>query len=172
MRSVQPADPADLRGLRCPVCGSRAASATLGFKAVRDREVIGFIAVAPSDVLGMLPRGAMVVEQLWVRPDDVGELVGTQLVQRAAGVLVARRVVCLVARGTRGRADCGHLPGGWLEHEGFVEQVRGAQWRLDLRRTLPVTDAVRSAWSAVGRLVRPPRAAPATGRTAGGPTGS
>lgn len=168
MRSVQPVEPADLRRLACPWCGAVAASATLGFMVVRDGQVIGFFALAPTDALGVLPRGAMAVEQLWVCPDDVGELVGTQLVQRAAGVLYARGVRCIVARGTRGRPDCRHLPGGWLERVGFVEHVRGAQWRLDLRRTLPVPDAVRSAWAWVGRQTRPARPEPATGRTTTG----
>lgn len=164
MRSVQPAEPSELRTLACPRCGRTPQSATLGFKVVRDRTVIGFIAVAPSDAVGVLPVGSMVVEQLWVHPADVGELVGTQLVQRAAGVLHARGVRCLVAKGTRGASDCRHLPGSWLERVGFAEAVRGVQWRLDLRRTIPVRDAVRAAWASLGRLVRPERPAPASGR--------
>ena len=164
MRSVQPADFVDLRALACPRCGATPRDATLGFKVVRDREVLGFLALAPSDAVGVLPRGSMLVEQLWVRQDDVGELIGTQLLQRAAGALHARGVRCLVARGTLGVSDCRHLPGAWLEHVGFVVQVRGVQWRLDLRRTLPVPDAVRAAWAAAGGVLRPGRATPATGR--------
>lgn len=162
MRSIRQAEPGDLRTRACPVCGAVPRWATLGFTVARDGEVVGFLALAPSDALGVLPRGSMVVEQLWVRPEDVGEQVGTQLVQRAAAVLHARRVRCLVATGTRGVADCRHLPGAWLERVGFVEQVRGAQWRLDLRRAVPVPDAVRAAWAGVGRLVRPVRPAPAS----------
>lgn len=167
MRSVQPADPRDLHGLSCPACGSTPIAATLGFKVMRDESVLGFVAVAPSDDLGLLPRGSASITQLWVRPDDVGELIGTQLVHRAAATLHARGVRVLVARGTRGTSDCRHLPGDWLERLGFVEYVRGAQWRLDLRRTIVASDAVRAAWAAVGRWVRPGRApGPATaGRT-------
>lgn len=166
MRSILVAEPADLRGLACPVCGGVPAAAEMGFKVVRDREVIGFVACASSEALGLLPRGALAIDQLWVCPDDVGELVGTQLVQRVAGYAHTRGVRFLVARGTHGHADCRRLPGTWLERVGFVENVRGVQWRLDLRRTVVVPDALRAAWSSVERLVSRPNPAPATGGSA------
>lgn len=168
MRSVQPADVAELRTVACPVCGWTSRGSTLGFKVVRDRTVIGFVAVSASDAASNLPQGSASIDQLWVHPDDVGELVGTQLVQRVAGHLNARGVRLLVARGTRGASDCRHLPGAWLERMGFVEHVRGVQWRLDLRRTVPVVDAARAAWATLVRLARPERPSPATGRTARG----
>ncbi len=166
MRSVQPVAPGDLRSVACPDCGRTPRVATHGFAVLRDREVIGFLALAATDALGVLPRGSVAVEQLWVRPDDRGELVGTQLVQRAAALAHSTGARHVVAWGTRGAApDCQHLPGGWLDRVGFVEQVRGVQWRLDLRRTITVPDALRAAWSLVGkvvRTVRPMPPAPAT----------
>ncbi|NLE17832.1 MAG: hypothetical protein GX632_04745, partial [Propioniciclava sp.] len=41
------------------------------------------------------------------------------------------------------------------------ESVAGRQWRMDLRRTLRVPEAVRGVADLVGRLVRPARPAPA-----------
>ncbi len=162
MRAVHPADGAALRNLACPVCGRTPASATLGFTVVRDKTVVGFVALAVPDADAVYPPGTMLVEQLWVHPDDVGELIGTQLVHRAASALQARRMRRLVARGTRRTSDCGHLPGDWLDRVGFVEHVRGVEWRLDLRRTAPVTDALRAAWGSVARGVRTQRPAPAS----------
>lgn len=162
MRSVVPLTPHELRGLTCPWCGRTPGAATAGFKVLRDRTVLGAIAVAPSHgQAGLCPSSAAVVEQLWVRREDVGELIGTQLVQRAAGQAVAQGARCLVARGTRGVPDCRHLPGGWLDRVGFVEHVAGVQWRLEFRRTATILDAVRGVTDAAARLARGGRPAPA-----------
>lgn len=163
MRSVVPLSPADLTSLVCPWCGRTPGAATAGFKVVRDRTVLGLVAVAPSHgQAGVCPHGAVVIEQLWVRREDVEELIGTQLVQRVAGQAVARGARCLVARGTRGAPDCRHLPGDWLDRVGFVEHVAGVQWRLDFRRTASVLDAVRGVTDAAARLVRGERPATAS----------
>lgn len=161
MRSLVPLDSRDLRHLACPWCGRTPPRATLGFKAVRDGVVVGMLAAAPASDGGMDPVDSVVVVQMWVRRQDVGELIGTQLVHRLAAVARDRRVRCVVAPGTRGVPDCGHLPADFLAGLGFTEAVAGTRWRLDLRRTVPVAGLVRAARDAVGRFVRNPRPAPA-----------
>jgi hypothetical protein len=161
MRSLVALDSHDLRALACPWCGRTPQGASGGFKAVRDGRVVGVVAFAPgSELGGMYPAQSVVVLQLWVRREDLGELIGTQLVQRLAAAAPAR-TRCVVAGGTHGAGDCRHLPAAWLERQGFVEAVTGAQWKLDLRRTVRVPDAVRGVADTIGRLVRPARPAAA-----------
>ena len=162
MRSLVALDSVDLRTLSCPWCGRVPQGATFGWKAVRDGQVVGVLAAAPASELGGLyPQGSVVVVQAWVRREDVRELIGTQLVHRAAGALTSRRVRCLVAPGTFGVPDCRHLPGAFLGKLGFVESVTGRQWRLDLRRTIRVTSMVRGLADGITRLMRPVRPEPA-----------
>ncbi|HHU37859.1 MAG TPA: hypothetical protein GXZ45_00990 [Propionibacterium sp.] len=172
MRSLVALDSVDLRTLACPWCGRVPQRATFGWKAVRDGKVVGVLAAAPASELGgPYPPGSVVVVQAWVRREDVRELIGTQLVHRAAAALINRRVRCVVAPGTYGVPDCRHLPGAFLDKLGFAESIAGRQWRLDLRRTVVVPDAVRSAVTGFARLLRPGRPAPA-GRTGRGAHGS
>lgn len=162
MRSLVALDSLDLRSLACPWCGRVLQGASFGWKAVRDGEVVGVLALAAASELGGPYRqGSVVVVQAWVRREDVRELIGTQLVHRAAAASTARRLRSIVAPGTYGVPDCRHLPGAFLDKLGFVESVAGRQWRLDLRRTVTVPDAVRSVASGFARLLRPGRAAPA-----------
>ncbi|MFP5415593.1 MAG: hypothetical protein ACLGHZ_01740 [Actinomycetes bacterium] len=158
MRSLVPLDSSDLQDLACPWCGRTPQRATLGFKAVRGAHVVGLLAAAPASELGGFhPNGSVVVVQAWVRQEDLGELIGSQLVHRLAAVLDDRHVRCIVAPGTYGVPDCRHLPGAFLDRLGFVEFVAGSQWRLDLHRTVRVPEAVRTAGELFGRLVRPGR---------------
>ncbi len=163
MRQLLGLDGHDLTGLPCPWCGRTPQPATSGLKAVRDGAVVGMVGWAAAGSLGGLyPTGSVVVTQLWVRREDLGELIGSQLVQRAAGVVSGRRGVrCLVAPGTLGVPDCHHLPADWLEARGFAESVRGSQWRLDLGGAIRLPDALRWTAEAAVRLVRPERPAPA-----------
>lgn len=162
MRSMQPMDAADLATLSCPWCGRVRSGGTAGFKVVRDKVVLGAIVLAPhAGEVGLCPAGSVVVKALWVRPEEVGEHVGTQLVERAAAHLRAGHARCLVSAGSRGPGDCAHPPGSWLEHVGFVEHVAGVQWRLDLRRTLPLVRQVTDAVGAAVRVLRPGRPAAA-----------
>ena len=161
MRSLVPLDSRDLATRACPWCGRTPRGASGGFKAVREGRVVGALAFAAgADLGGMYPANSIVVLQLWVRREDLGELIGTQLVQRLAAA-APQRTRCVIAAGTHRAGDCCRLPAAWLEGRGFVEAVVGAQWKLDLRRTVPVTGVVRGALDAVGRLVRPPRPSPA-----------
>ncbi len=160
MRSIQPLDGDDLRALACPWCGRPPVGASLGFKVVRERSVVGAI-VLGEPVDAVCPPRSLAVKQVWVAPGDVRELIGTQLVHRAAGQLKARGVRCVVSGGTAGVPDCSHPPADFLATVGFVEHVRGVQWRLDLRRTVPVLDAARGWVDAVARVVRPVRPASA-----------
>lgn len=162
MRSLMALDSHDLHALACPWCGRTPQGATGGFKAVRDGQVVGVLAFASADELGgMYPTGSVVIVQVWIRREDVRELIGTQLVHRAAAVLTTRRVRCIVAPGTFGTPDCRHLPGAFLDKLGFVESIAGRQWRLDLRRTVLAPDALRSVVAGFARLLRPGRPAPA-----------
>lgn len=166
MRSLVPLDSHDLATLACPWCGRTPQGATFGLKAVRDGQVVGLLAgAAASELGGFYSHGSVVVTQLWVRREDLGELIGTQLIHRLAARAVARKVRSVVAHGTRGVPDCRHLPAEWLEGRGFVECVAGTQWRLDLRRTIRVPEVVRGVMDAAARVVRPERPAPA-GRAA------
>lgn len=162
MRSLVALDSTDLATLACPSCGRRAPRSEFGVKVVRDGVEIGAVTCSSSDRLGGLyPVSSVVITQLWVRPDDVGELVGSQLVQRVAALVAERRVRYLVAGGTHGVPDCRHLPSGFLTALGFTETVPGVQWRLDLRRTARVSRAVRSASAWVEQLLEGRRPAPA-----------
>lgn len=166
MRNLLPLTGTDLSSLTCPWCGRAPSTATIGLKVMRGGTVIGLVAAAPASELGGLyPSGAVVTTQAWVRPEDLGEGVGSQMIHRLARQLTQREnrgVRCLVAPGTRGEPDCRHLPGAFLDGLGFEEYVTGAQWRLDLRRTIPVPDAVRAVGDTVGAWVRHARPSPAS----------
>ncbi|WP_040159238.1 GNAT family N-acetyltransferase [Nigerium massiliense] len=155
MRSLTSLEPADFRELSCPWCGSTPGDASAGFKVSRGGRTIGMIAVSPPDRgRDLCPPRSVVLTQLWVAPADLGEHVGTQLLQRLCAHLVSQRVRCLVAYGRPGRPDCGHPPAGWLEQQGFAEHIAGVQWRLDLRRTARVPEWARGArrWASGLRL--------------------
>lgn len=166
MRRVVPMDSVDLKELVCPWCGRSPGVSMFGLKTVRDGEVIGMIGAAESDALGSFyPRASAVITQLWVRQDDLGELVGTQLVQALAGRLTQRRHLrCMVAHGAQTAPSCQKLPADWLEDRGFTAAQARGQWRLDLRRTVRVPDPVRAAFDATVRVIRPERPAPANRR--------
>ncbi|WP_342372639.1 hypothetical protein PCC79_00125 [Propioniciclava soli] len=164
MRSLVRLDSVDLRALACPWCGRTPRGALFGWKAVRDGAVVGAVACAPASQVGDVhPPGSVVIVQMWVRQPDLGELIGTQLIQRLAAAEGARRVRRIIAPGTLGTPDCAHLPGVWLEGRGFVECVRGKQWKLDLRSTVRVQDAVRGVVDAFVRATRAERPASARG---------
>ncbi len=155
MRSLVTVGPHDLAGLVCPWCGAVPERGDRGFLIAREGRPIGAVVLAAADRdRDLCPPGASVIERLWVAPTDVGEHVGTQLIQRACALLVGERARCLVAYGTRGRPDCAHLPAGFLDAVGFREHVGGVQWRIELRRTVAVPPLIRDAAGAAVRLVR------------------
>lgn len=163
MRSLVALESRDLATLTCPWCGRTPARASFGLKAVRDGRVVGLLAGAQASELGgFYPNGSIVITQLWVRREDLGELIGTQLVQRLAARPPGSKARSIIAHGIRGTPDCRHLPAEWLESRGFVECAAGAQWRLDLRRTLRLPETLRGLVDAGVRLVRPERPAPAS----------
>ena len=115
MRSLVELDSHDLRELACPWCGRTPRGASGGFKAVREGRVVGALAFAAgADLGGMYPANSIVVLQLWVRREDLGELIGTQLVQRLAAA-APQRTRCVIAAGTHRAGDCRRLPAAWLE---------------------------------------------------------
>lgn len=162
MRSLIPLETRELRELSCPWCGRTPERGVAGFKVVRDGWTLGAIVLARVEPeRDLCPPSALVIERLWVIPDDVRERVGSQLVERACAHVVAQRGRCLIAYGARGRPDCGHLPVAWLERVGFAEHVGGAQWRIELKRTLPVLEAITKVTSDAFRALRPGRPQPA-----------
>ena len=89
MRSIVALGPAEARALVCPWCGRTPERGDRAFKVVRDGVTIGALVLASAVTeRDLCPPGASVIERLWVAPADVGENVGTQLVQRACAVLV------------------------------------------------------------------------------------
>ena len=162
MRSLVALDSHDFATVVCPWCGRGAPRSSFGFKVLRDDEVVGLLACSASDELGgFYPQSSVVITQLWVSPEHVGELVGSQLVQKVAAVVAPERVRYLVSGGTHGVPDCRHLPAGFLDAVGFVESVPGVQWRLDLWRTTWVARAARQVMGWVERLWPGRRPAPA-----------
>ncbi|HQD60447.1 MAG TPA: hypothetical protein PLS37_04410 [Propioniciclava tarda] len=156
MRTLVTLAPSDVAALACPWCGRCPDAAQRGLAVVRDGRTVGVLVLGAADAeRDLCPPGASVIERLWVNPDDVGEHIGTQLVQRACALLVAEGGRCLIAYGTPGRPDCAHLPAGWLERVGFKEHVGGVQWRIELRRTVPVAELLADAVARLGQLVRP-----------------
>lgn len=161
MRSIVALGPGDSRALVCPWCGRTPERGDRAFATVRDGRTIGALVLASAvPERDLCPPGASVIERLWVAPEDVGENVGTQLVQRACAVLVGERARYLLAYGTPGRPDCGHLPASWLAEVGFAEHVDGVQWRIELTRTLPLASLVRDAAAQASRVLRPSRQRP------------
>ncbi len=138
MRSVQRLDGHQVKLSVCPWCGCHPRRAAAGLQIVRDRKVIGLIGYANArNDAGHSPSGFAVVTVLWVDPEEVGEHVGSQLLQRLAWELRADGYRILMSPGTRGVPNCSRPPAEWLEGVGFTEHVTGLQWRLDLRRTVP-----------------------------------
>ena len=165
MRSLVALGAGEIKTLACPWCGRTPDRGDRGFRAVRDGRTIGVLVLGAADrERDLCPPGASVIERLWVAPEDVGEHVGTQLVQRACALLVAERGRCLVAYGTAGRPDCEHLPASWLADAGFVEHVGGVQWRIELSRTLPLASRIQDAAAHAWHAVRPGRRPQPAGR--------
>jgi GNAT superfamily N-acetyltransferase len=162
MRSLQSLGPREATSVVCPWCGRTPTRGERGVQAVREGRTLGVLILAAGDPeRDLCPPGASVIERLWVAPEDVGEHVGTQLLQRACAQLVSEGARWLVANGTTGRPDCGRLPAGWLAKAGFVEHVRGSQWRIELRRTVVWADVLGDAAASVTRIIQPePRARP------------
>jgi len=146
MRTVQSLSPRDLAAVACPWCGATPPRGERGLRALRDGHTLGVLVYGRADAeRDLCAPGAWVVEQLWVDPREVGERIGTQLIQRACAELTGERARCLIAYGASGRPDCTHPPAGFLASAGFAEHVGGVQWRLDLRRTVPVWTRLRDA---------------------------
>lgn len=142
----------------CPWCHRTPPRASRAIAAVRDGRRIGLLVLAPAEPeRDLCAPGASVIEQLWVSPDDVGEHVGTQLLQRACAILIAEHGRCLIAYGSPYSTDCRTLPATWLAKCGFTEHVDGVQWRIDLNRTAPWASRISDAFASVVRSVRPGR---------------
>jgi hypothetical protein len=152
MRSVVQLDASQVRQTVCPWCGKQPRRAAGGFEVRRDGKLLGVIGFAPSnDEAGHTPAGSAMITVLWVHPYELGEHVGTQLLQRLAWHLRASGYRYLVSSGSGRNPTCDRPPAEWLQGRGFTEHVAGLQWRLDLRRTAPawrwLADAAAAAKS-------------------------
>lgn len=154
MRSIVALDAAELSRMRCPYCGRSADPGAAGFRAVKDGRTLGVLTFAQAD-RDLGPAGSFVVDQLWVAEGETGERVATHLLQKVCARLTGERARFLIAFGTSARSDCHRLPAGWLQAVGFRDHVAGAQWRLELRQTLPLASALRGVAGAALRVVRP-----------------
>jgi GNAT superfamily N-acetyltransferase len=157
MARISPLLAAELTELPCPYCGRKVPAGLewvtaaqtrwgrCGVKLTHDGEVVGVLAMTPSE-----QRGQALVKVLWVRPELAGHGYGRQLVQAVAAEMVRLRLDALLAVGGRGRYSCASPPVRFLESVGFRQMPDSRLWRLDLGQAV----LERSGLGIVGRLIR------------------
>jgi GNAT superfamily N-acetyltransferase len=165
-----------------------------GVLAMHEDEVLGFLTLAPANLVRRLPAfsttpvGPDVAVLLSAQVSEAwrGKGLGRQLVSTAAGLVARRDLRALEAVGTRREGPSCLMPVGWLESVGF-EVVRDHPVTPRLRMDLQTTQrwpGFGAAWSRLTGLVAPtapqpasyarrePEAAPPQrARCATGPTG-
>lgn len=133
----------ELLSLACPYCGrqlphgtewvqdARRAWGHCGMKVIDDGELVGVIALAPTQ------RGDQtMMKMIWVRPDVVGHGLGRQLVGAAAAELVRADQRLLLAVAGRQVVSCATPSESFLLRAGFHRPAEQRLWRLELRQTL------------------------------------
>lgn len=157
MARISPLLAAELTELPCPYCGrqvpagldwvtaSQARWGRCGVKLTSDGEVVGILAMAPTE-----RAGQAMVKMIWVRPEVAGRGYGRQLVQGAAAEMLRLKLDVLWAAGGRGAAQCATPPTAFLERVGFVRPPDSRLWRLDLGQAV----LERSGLGVFGRLIR------------------
>lgn len=138
-----------------------------GVLAVHDDEVVGFLTLAPANLVRRLPVfssstpvGPDVAVLLSAQVSEAwrGKGLGRQLVSTAAGLVARRDLRALEAVGTRREGPSCLVPAGWLESVGF-EVVREHPVIPRLRMDLQTTQrwpGFGAAWSRLTGLVTPP----------------
>ena len=139
-----------------------------GVLAVHEEEVLGFLTLAPANLVRRLPAfsttpvGSDVAVLLSAQVTEAwrGKGLGRQLVSTAAGLVARRDLRALEAVGTRREGPSCLMPVGWLESVGF-EVVRDHPVTPRLRMDLQTTQrwpGFGAAWSRLTGLVTPPPA--------------
>ena len=139
-----------------------------GVLAVHEEEVLGFLTLAPANLVRRLPAfsttpvGPDVAVLLSAQVSEAwrGKGLGRQLVSTAAGLVARRDIRALEAVGTRREGPSCLMPVGWLESVGF-EVVRDHPVTPRLRMDLQTTQrwpGFGAAWSRLTGLVTPPAA--------------
>jgi GNAT superfamily N-acetyltransferase len=140
-----------------------------GVMAVSDKEVIGFLTMAPA---GFVPRlgafastptsqDAAVVMSVRVVEEFQHKGIGRQLVQAAAGLAARRDIRALEAVGTYRDGPSCMLPASWLQAVGFAvvrPHLVTPRLRMDLQTTLRWKPDLGAAWQRLAGLV--PQSAP------------
>lgn len=136
-----------------------------GVLAVHEEEVLGFLTLAPANLVRRLPAfsttpvGPDVAVLLSAQVTEAwrGKGLGRQLVSTAAGLVARRDLRALEAVGTRREGPSCLMPVGWLESVGF-EVVRDHPVTPRLRMDLQTTQrwpGFGAAWSRLTGLVAP-----------------
>jgi GNAT superfamily N-acetyltransferase len=138
-----------------------------GVMAVNDKDVIGFLTMAPASYVPRLgafattpvSQDAVVVMSVWVAEECRGRGVGRQLVQAAAGLAARRDIRALEAVGSYRDGPSCMLPASWLEAVGFAV-VRPhpvtPRLRMDLQTTVRWRPDLGAAWHRLAGLVPQP----------------
>jgi GNAT superfamily N-acetyltransferase len=135
-----------------------------GVMAVSDKEVIGFLTMAPA---GYVPRlgafastptsqDAAVVMSVRVVEEFQHKGIGRQLVQSAAGLAARRDIRALEAVGTYRDGPSCMLPASWLQSVGFAvvrPHPLTPRLRMDLQSTLRWKPDLGAAWQRLAGLV-------------------
>ena len=139
-----------------------------GVLAVHEDEVVGFLTLAPANLVRRLPvfsttpvgPDAAVLLSAQVSEAWRGKGLGRQLVSTAAGLVARRDLRALETVGTRREGPSCLMPVGWLESVGF-EVVREHPVTPRLRMDLQSTQrwpGFGAAWNRLTGLVAPPPA--------------
>ncbi|MCE1175280.1 MAG: GNAT family N-acetyltransferase, partial [Propionibacteriales bacterium] len=113
MARISSLQAAELTELPCPYCGrqvpagldwltaSQSRWGRCGVKLTHDGEVVGILAMTPTERVGHA-----MVKMIWVRPEVAGRGYGRQLVQGAAAEMLRLKLEVLWAAGGRGASHC------------------------------------------------------------------
>ena len=137
-----------------------------GVLAVHDEEVVGFLTLAPAQLVRRLPAfstspvsaDVAVLLSAQVVEGWRGKGIGRQLVTSAAGLVARRDIRALEALGTRHEGPSCMMPVSWLEAVGFGvvrEHPVTPRLRMDLQATQR-WPGLGAAWNRLTGLVVPP----------------
>ena len=135
-----------------------------GVMAVSDREIIGFLTMAPSRYVPRLAsfpttpmsQDAAVLMSMRVVEEWQGKGIGRQLVQSAAGLVARRDIRALEAVGTYREGPSCMLPASWLQSVGFAvvrPHPMMPRLRMDLQTTVRWKPDLGAAWQRLTGLV-------------------
>lgn len=133
----------ELLAVACPYCGrhfppgtewvqeARMAWGHCGVKMVSDGELVGIMALAPTE-----SADRTMMKMLWLTPECVGRGLGHQLVLAAAAELVRQDQRLLLAVAGRHYVSCATPSASFLLRSGFHQPTGERLWQLELRQSL------------------------------------